>query len=411
MTNWTRRPVGDLIDGLAAGVSVRSMPIATGGAAVLKTSAVDAGRFDPREAKPILPADLPRARRPVAADSMIVSRMNTPAMVGDVGYVAEAHDDIYLPDRLWLARAKQSSGTNMRWLTYYFASDPGARELRGLATGTSGSMKNIPKDRILDLEINVPPAVEQRVIAEALGDAEDLIAALERLIAKKQAIKQGMMQQLLTGRTRMPGFFGDWMNLRAGDLGSFKGGSSFAPRYQGARSGSLPFFKVSDMNNDGNELFMRRANNYVTEAQRKSMGAVLMPAGAIVFAKVGAAVFLERKRILTTPSCIDNNMAAYAVDKDMADVRFMHYFLHQFPMSSLVATGALPSLNGRQLRSIPISLPEDLREQCAIAGVLADVDEELDATAVRLAKARAVKTGMVQQLLTGRTRLPAKVAA
>lgn len=336
---------------------------------------------------------------------MIVSRMNTPAMVGDVGYVAEAHDDLYLPDRLWLARPKQRSHTDMRWLTYYFASERGARELRALATGTSGSMKNIPKDRVLNLEIAVPPSAEQQVIADALDHADKVIASIERLISKKRGIKHGMMQQLLTGRSRLPGFGQDWVHVRAGDLGSFKGGSGFAPRHQGAVSGPIPFLKVSDMNNNGNELFMQRANNYITEVQRKSMGAMLMPAKSIVFAKVGAAVFLERKRILTVPSCIDNNMAAYSVDKSCVDVRFMHYLLSAFPMSSLVATGALPSLNGGQLRSIPISLPTELEEQRAIAAVLADSDLEIDALGVRLAKARAVKTGMMQQLLTGRTRL------
>jgi type I restriction enzyme S subunit len=80
-------------------------------------------------------------------------------------------------------------------------------------------------------------------------------------------------------------------------------------------------------------------------------------------------------------------------------------------MSSLVATGALPSLNGGQLRSIPISLPEDVAEQREIAGVLADVDAEVDALALRIDKARAIKLGMTQQLLTGRVRLPVEASS
>lgn len=261
------------------------------------------------------------------------------------------------------------------------------------------------------LPVPLPDIEVQNAIANAFTDVDDLIAALERTITKKQAIKQGVMQHLLSGRKRLPGFSEEWVELRAGDIGTFKGGSGFAPRLQGAASGPIPFFKVSDMNTEGNELFMRRANNYITEVQRKSTGAALMPAGAIVFAKVGAAVFLERKRILTEPSCIDNNMAAYSVDESQGDVRFMHYALSAFPMSSLVAIGALPSLNGGQLRSIPISLPVDLEEQKAIAVVLTDLDAEIDVLRVRLAKARDIKTGMMQQLLTGRTRLPVKEAA
>src|SRR5699024_8039109 len=130
MTEWTQRKVSDLIDGLRAGVSVRSSPGVNGGPAVLKTSAIKSGRFDPSEVKTILKAELQRAKCPVAADSLIISRMNTPALVGDVGYVDEERADLYLPDRLWLAQKKRNSDTDMRWLTYHFSSEPGSRELR-----------------------------------------------------------------------------------------------------------------------------------------------------------------------------------------------------------------------------------------------------------------------------------------
>lgn len=82
----------------------------------------------------------------------------------------------------------------MRWLTYYFASEPGARKLRSLATGTSGSMKNTPKDRILNLEITVPMAREQRAIAAALADVDALIETLRRFIAKKRDVKLGRLE-------------------------------------------------------------------------------------------------------------------------------------------------------------------------------------------------------------------------
>jgi len=195
-------------------------------------------------------------------------------------------------------------------------------------------------------------------------------------------------------------------HVTAGELGTFRGGSAFPVRYQGNRSGELPFFKVSDMNSDGNQLFMTRANNYISEKLRKSRGAVRVPKNAIVFAKVGAAVFLERKRILAQDSCIDNNMAAYIVNESELDVRFAHYLLSAFKMSELVAVGALPSLNGAQLRSIPLQLPETLEEQKEIAATLVEADV-LIATLERLiAKKQAIKTGMMQQLLTGQTRLP-----
>ncbi len=160
------------------------------------------------------------------------------------------------------------------------------------------------------------------------------------------------------------------------------------------------------MNNPGNELFMLRANNYISEGQRKAIGAVRIPAGAIVFAKVGAAVFLERKRILAQDSCIDNNMAAFMIDSARIDVRFAHYLLTAFRLSSLVSTTALPSLNGGQLRSIPLLIPESVTEQRKIAETLAHADELIVTLRRLVAKKKAIKQGMMQQLLSGSTRLP-----
>lgn len=203
-SHWPRRRISELVDGLEAGVSVRSTTGYRQGPSVLKTSSVDKGRFIPGEAKPILESDLVRARVRPTADAMIISRMNTPALVGAVGYVAETYPDLFLPDRLWLARRRNGTSTDMRWLTYLLAADPGARLLRGLATGTSGSMKNIPKERLLAVEINVPGEPEQRQISAVLADVDDQLDALTRRASKARSMKQGMLQQLLAGRVRLP---------------------------------------------------------------------------------------------------------------------------------------------------------------------------------------------------------------
>jgi type I restriction enzyme S subunit len=274
-----------------------------------------------------------------------------------------------------------------------------------MARGQGGIRANIGQRDLKSVTVALPPLREQRDMAEALDDASHQVKLIERSIINQQAIKQGMMQQLLTGRIRISGFSKPWIELTAGDVGAFKGGSGFPVKYQGLTAGDYPFFKVSDMNSDSNALFMRNANHYITEAQRKQIGSGIVPKNAIVFAKVGAAIFLERKRILSQASCIDNNMAALIPDRSKADVRFIHYLLTNFAMSSLVATTALPSLNGTQLRSIPLSMPTDLNEQRAIVSALTACDNEDAVLRMRLVKAHAVKQGMMQQLLTGRTRL------
>jgi type I restriction enzyme S subunit len=263
---------------------------------------------------------------------------------------------------------------------------------------------NITSQDVRSFKISFPPINEQRDIAISLSDIDALISGLDKLIAKKRDIKQATMQQLLTGQKRLPGFSGEWVVVKAGDVGRFRGGSGFPTKYQGAKSGLYPFYKVSDMNNDGNEIFMRSANNYVDEARRKLMGAPIFPAGSIIFAKVGAAIFLERKKILSRESCLDNNMAAYIFDSARAHTGFIHYSFLNMTLGDLVSTTALPSLSGRTLSAIELNLPS-LAEQAAIATILSNMDSELTTLEIRRDKARQLKQGMMQELLTGRIRL------
>ncbi len=198
----------------------------------------------------------------------------------------------------------------------------------------------------------------------------------------------------------------DWEVVDAGSIGRFRGGNGFPTVYQGISSGEYPFFKVSDMNNDGNEIFMEAANNYISEATRKKLGASVFLPQTIVFAKVGAAIFLERKKVLTKPSCMDNNMAGYAISGTRADPRYIHYFLLSFRLGNLVRTTALPSLSSSVLNEVKIPLPPTKAEQEAIAEALSDADALIESLEQLLAKKRHLKQGAMQQLLTGKKRLP-----
>ena len=197
----------------------------------------------------------------------------------------------------------------------------------------------------------------------------------------------------------------DWGCEYARDVGTFKGGAGFPLTAQGETSGEYPFFKVSDMNHAGNETFMTFANHHISESTRKRLGATAFPANSIVFAKVGAAVFLERKKILAQPSCVDNNMAAFVLNESRADFRYVHFLLLSKRLGALVATTALPALNGKQLGGMALALPH-LEEQRAIAKALSDVDALLSGLDRLIAKKRDLKQAAMQQLLTGQTRLP-----
>ena len=135
-TDWSPQVLGSVLDRLEAGVSVNSVTD-HGEFCILKTSCVTSGEFDALERKTVAPSDLNRVKVSPQADSLIVSRMNTPALVGEVGYVDADYPSLFLPDRLWLATKRSASHVNMRWLAYALSSDLYREQLREVATGTS----------------------------------------------------------------------------------------------------------------------------------------------------------------------------------------------------------------------------------------------------------------------------------
>ncbi|MBQ9430564.1 MAG: restriction endonuclease subunit S [Kiritimatiellae bacterium] len=263
--------------------------------------------------------------------------------------------------------------------------------------------------------IPLPPLAEQRRIARALSDVDELISALGKLIEKKRNIKTGTMQELLgmrneecgmrnVPRRRLAGFSSAWVEKRLGEIGDFIAGNGFPLNKQGDKSGDYPFFKVSDFNNTGNENVLRVANNYISESTFKELHCSLIPSGSIVFAKIGAAIALERKRRVCYDSCIDNNMMAFCVNRQN-DERFITECLRRVVFADLAESTALPALNVRKLREYKIVVPLSLAEQRAIATVLSDMDAEIAALEAKRTKYESIKQGMMQELLTGRTRL------
>ncbi|GHV16363.1 type I restriction-modification system, S subunit [Bacteroidia bacterium] len=246
---------------------------------------------------------------------------------------------------------------------------------------------------------------EQQAIAEALSDVDALINALNKLIEKKKNIKQGAMQELLTGKKRLQGFSGKWEIKTLEKIGAFYSGYGFPIKYQGDKDSSIPFLKVSDLNLKGNEKYLNLANNYISKNALKAITAKTFPKNTIVLAKIGAAIFLERKRILSHVSCIDNNMMGFVLDYENYDFQYMYYTFLNLNLSLYANTTALPSLNGKELSLIEIQVPPTKEEQTAIAQILTDMDNEIEQLEKKRDKYLNIKSGMMQQLLTGQIRL------
>ena len=180
----------------------------------------------------------------------------------------------------------------------------------------------------------------------------------------------------------------DWEETSLGDLCTFRGGNGFKEEHQGQSVGDFPFIKVSDLTLPGNEKHITNAQNWVSEAVLKKLRATLHPEGAVVFAKVGAALKLNRRRILSRPTAIDNNMMAAIPDRERIDADFLYYFLLTQDLGRFSQESAVPSVNQGHLASIDIGLPP-LPEQRKIAEILRTWDEAIEKLeALRAAKLR-----------------------
>lgn len=165
-----------------------------------------------------------------------------------------------------------------------------------------------------------------------------------------------------------------WEQRKLGELGFAQSGIGFPDAEQGGAEGT-PFFKVSDMNTPGNEYELAASKNYVTAEQIARMGwHPLNQVPAIFFAKVGAAVMLNRKRLVNEPFLLDNNTMAFSMDSSLLDTQFGQSLFERLDLTSLIQVGALPSFNSSDVESISVSLPSTMDEQRQIGQYLCNLN-------------------------------------
>lgn len=221
--DWTLSKLSKHIRSLDAGVSVNSgeRPANQVEYGVLKTSAVTRGVFELSENKVVVEDnEIRRLKEPVQAGTIIVSRMNTPTLVGANAYIDEAQPNLFLPDRLWAAKLNTKSSA--RFVAYILGSGKGRAALSSRATGTSGSMKNITKPDVLTLNIFVPTLPEQQKIASFLSSVDRKIEQLAKKKSLLEQYKKGMMQKLFNQELRFKddqgNDFADWEKKELVDI-------------------------------------------------------------------------------------------------------------------------------------------------------------------------------------------------
>lgn len=264
------------------------------------------------------------------------------------------------------------------WFYYYFS----YRDLTPYLTRQGAGRFKLTKSTLSQIPCALPPTpAEQEAIAEALSDADALIESLEQLLAKKRQLKQGAMQELLTGKKHLPGFSGEWEMKRLGDVCRITTGKKDVN--EGNPEGQFPFFTCSR-----SHTF---SDSYSFEAE-----AILIAGNG----EVGNLHYFKGK--------FEAYQRTYVLSQFSAHVGYLWQQLSAYLTDSLglgKIGSSIPYIKKENLVGFEFKSPLDEAEQTAIATILSDMDTEIAALEAKLAKARQLKQGMMQELLTGRIRL------
>lgn len=384
--------MADLIARFDAGVSVNGgdRPAMEDECGVLKISAVTAGMFRPEENKVIDGIERDRANLNPKRGRLIMSRANTPELVGASAYIHTDHPNLFLSDKLWQFEPRDEVEFSMRWLGFLLSSPAYRKRMGEVATGSSQSMKNISQESVLQMALPVPPHGEQCQIAQLLGEWESAIEKVEQLIILRTRQKAWLLAQVISALGH-PTKLGDFLEQKSHPVPK-----PTEPYWAlGIRShgkGTFQRFVKDPSSVDMEELYAVNRDNLIVN---------------ITFAWEGAIAFvkLEDERCL-----VSHRFPTYEVNSEIADPAFVKYivnckaFFSQLALISPGGAGRNRVLNKKDFLKLDVSLPP-LAEQMRLANILATTDFLIGKETSLLVALKSQKRGLMQKLLTGQWRV------
>jgi type I restriction enzyme S subunit len=347
----------------------------------------------------IVPGVTPESQHRLVYGDVLFNTRNTLELVGKVAIWRDELPIAYYNSNLMRLEFDANEVCSNEYANYALNTDGSVARLRALATGTTSVAAIYTRD-LMGLQFVVPPKPEQRAIAGALSDVDALLGGLDRLIAKKRDLKQAAMQQLLTGQTRLPGFRGEWEDVELGEIASIRNTkviSSSTPtgtqcvELESIDQGSGRLLGSVDATGSSSKYSFRR--------------------GDVLFGRLRA--YLRKYWLATFDGVCSTEIWPLIPRDDRLCASFLHLIVQMkdFADAAGVSYGThMPRSDWSVLQKIAVRLPPPT-EQTGIAAVLSDMDGELAALEARRGKTRDLKQAMMQELLTGKTRLvPAGVA-
>ena len=385
---------------------------------VLKTSAVGHGRFYAGEHKAVLIEEEGRLKNSVIANRIIISRMNTPNLVGESGYVDATYSDLFLPDRLWMTEPSELKHCT-KWLAYCLQFPPIKQTIQASASGTSNSMKNISKDNFLSTEVPMPPLTEQKKIARILSSVDSKLALIDQQITTTQTLKKGLMQKLFTQGVGTQDADGRWQphtEFQETELGRIPVGWKCLPLSKVARissggtpargepsfwNGEIPWVTTGEI--FFNTIFKTKEN--ITVSGQENSSAKLFPVGTVLMAMYGQGKTRGQVAKLGIEATTNQACAAIMPYKG-CDSDYLYLYLEMTYQKNRQSgnEGSQKNLNAAIIKSFMIPLaPFD--EQQEIARILSTVDRKLNHLHTQKTQTQQLKKGLMQKLLTGQIRV------
>lgn len=384
--DWTIEALGELSEFVTSGSRGWAQFYSAHGALFIRSQNVRDGqlRFDDVQyVSP--PSGAEGNRTKVERNDLLITI--TGNSVGNVALVGQAFDEAYISQHVGLVRLKEP--TRSAYICRYLSpNSPGNPQIAGSQSGQSKPGLNL--QNLKDFHIALPPSsTELEAITSALSDVDELLAALDQMIAKKRDLKQAAMQQLLTGETRLPGFSCAWEITLLGDVAEIVMGQSPSSSNYNSIGDGLPL--VQGNADIENRWVIKRT--YTTQiTKRGKAGDILMS----VRAPVGE---------------VSRTMFDVCLGRGVCAIRFPNEFLYHTLVfleknwAKHSKGSTFDSVNSDDIKAVEIRLPIEEAEQIAISAVLTGMDSELSVLETRREKTRNIKQAMMQELLTGKTRL------
>ena len=266
------------------------------------------------------------------------------------------------------------------------------------ASSEGSTISRLYNGIIRNTEITIPPLTEQKSIATILSDTDILIATLEKLIAKKYAIKQGAMQELLTGKRRLLGFSGEWVEVKLRNTGEIITGSTPPTSVNEYWNGNILWVTPTDITDKKDIINVERKISETGLSVIRTL-----PSNTLLVTCIAS---IGKNTILRTRGASNQQINAI-IPYDEYDVDFLYYLVenNKILLEGKAGITATKIISKKEFAEIIFRLPVTKNEQIAIAAILSDMDTEIEALSIKLSKLKQIKQGMMQELLTGRIRL------